>query len=984
MYFIRLYQIHMILQFLRQFISYAAFAIFLCMPSIGSSAAYSSPIDSAIANCNQQELALIYDKYSSKQKILSGDQAVEGNARLLRLAASLGRMDDVNKHWELIDTNKDYPSGIRSEIVKACSDIVKIGVEGIIYVHPKKCIPLFGANKKDAIFGSPEYDMLLGYVNIMINELSKATGNFNSAISKTSSSPKQSSGFYIFGECILGKAEALIMVGDYEGAEKCLEEFSSKATGFKRNPAITAKYHLLKGRLHHLLGDNITAGNELAYGRELLVRNNAISSPFYPSIIKEMGINYMSDSRFEKALQTFDEYRKYVNSAYGKKSVLWVDAIAYQMDALNTLCRYKESKELEGSSKVTNFDLSYNPTGIFSLAHVYNACAEYMMGDNVPGIAALMLSTSLDLYTNIGSENILECRNLYNSLGYAYTIADKHEDASEAFSRQLDIDRKFAHDVFLFLPEARRKIYWAKTEPLMNRLFLLNRLGSVTLPDGSVSEIKRDYDNDKTGATLYDASLLNKGLMLQATVNLRQMIAENADNDLGKQTARLSEIRNKQAIQGSISAKENEEAAKIEKEIIAESRKYGDFMEFANIKWKDIQNALKDNEIAIEFVMSKEGKNQYYSAEVIRKSFDTPKHVFLFGLRDNDKRFDKMNIYESTLLYNKVWKKIADIAAPGETIYFSPAGKFYNIAIEHAATPDGSRINSQYNILRLSSTREILRNTSTGDKQSIVLYGGLNYDLGIENMLLLAMEKEERHTPPRFRAGDFTTRDSWTYLPGTLEEINSIASNFNNKPGLHKSLFTGDAGTEESFKMLSKNSPEILHIATHGFYIPEKEIANNVIKARYSTTDNSLRRSALILSGGNNGWMFPELIPKGVEDGVLTAEEVADMDLSKTSLVVMSACQTGLGDISNEGVFGLQRAFKLAGAKTLIMSLAPVHDDATRMLMTEFYAQLFTGVSIRDAFKKAQEAVKLASFSVNGTSISGSDPKFWAPFVIMD
>lgn len=984
MYFIRLYKILMILQFLRQFISYAAFAIFLCIPSIGMSAAYFSPIDSAIVNCSQQELALLYDKYSSKQQILSGDKAVEGNARLLRLAAALGRINDVNKHWELIDTNKDYPSDIKSEIVKACSDIVKIGVEGIIYVHPKKCIPLFGANKKDAIFITPEYDLLLGYVNIMINNLGEANKSFNSAISKTSSSQKQSSGFYILVECMLGKTETMIMMGDYEGAQKYLDNFSFLTAEVKSNPIMIAKYHLLNGRMYHLLGDPHTAGKELAQGRKLLIENDAVSSPYYSSIIRETGINYMSDNRFEKALELFEEYSKYVNSAYGKKTILWIDAIAYQMDALNALCRYDEAKKLEENSKIFDFDLSTNPAGIFSLSHVYNASAEQMMGDNVPGIAASMLSISLDLYSDLSPENILECRNIYSSLGYAYLTADNHEAASEAFSRQLDIDRKFAHDIFLFLPEARRKTYWAKTEPLMNRLFLLNRLGSVTLPDGSVSEIKRDYDNDKTGATLYDASLLNKGLMLQASVNLRQMISENADNDLGKQTARLSEIRNKQALQGSISVKENEEAAKIEKEIIAKSRKYGDFMEFANIKWKDIQSALKDNEIAVEFVMSKDGKTQYYSAEVIRKSYDAPKHVFLFGLRDNDKRFDRMNIYESTLLYNKVWKKIADLAAPGETIYFSPAGKFYNIAIEHAVTPDGSRINSQYNILRLSSTREILRNAPTGDKQSIVLYGGLNYDLGIENMLQLAMEKEERHAPPRFRAGDFTTRDSWSYLPGTLEEINSIASNFNNKPGLRKSLLTGDAGTEESFKMLSKNSPEILHIATHGFYIPAKEIANNVIKARYSTTDNSLRRSALILSGGNNGWMFPELIPKGVEDGILTAEEVADMDLSKTSLVVMSACQTGLGDISNEGVFGLQRAFKLAGAKTLIMSLAPVHDDATRMLMTEFYAQLFKGISIRDAFKKAQEKVKLASFSVNGASVSGSDPKFWAPFVIMD
>ena len=139
-----------------------------------------------------------------------------------------------------------------------------------------------------------------------------------------------------------------------------------------------------------------------------------------------------------------------------------------------------------------------------------------------------------------------------------------------------------------------------------------------------------------------------------------------------------------------------------------------------------------------------------------------------------------------------------------------------------------------------------------------------------------------------------------------------------------------------------------------------------------------------MLSGGNNGWLFPDLLPDNLDDGILTAKEISEMDLSGTGLVVMSACQTGLGDVSNEGVFGLQRAFKLAGARTLIMSLAPVHDDATRLLMSEFYSSLARGESLRAAFNHGQKAVQQSTFTIGDTELPGSDPRFWAPFVIMD
>ncbi len=137
----------------------------------------------------------------------------------------------------------------------------------------------------------------------------------------------------------------------------------------------------------------------------------------------------------------------------------------------------------------------------------------------------------------------------------------------------------------------------------------------------------------------------------------------------------------------------------------------------------------------------------------------------------------------------------------------------------------------------------------------------------------------------------------------------------------------------------------------------------------------TLRRSGLFLSGANLGLKGIQL-PQDVEDGVLTAKELSDMNLGSIELVVLSACQSGLGETSGEGVFGLQRGFKLAGAKSLLMSLWKVDDKATQLLMTEFYRQFLNGKSKIESLRLAQQAVRSHS--------EYQDPEFWAGFILLD
>ena len=212
-----------------------------------------------------------------------------------------------------------------------------------------------------------------------------------------------------------------------------------------------------------------------------------------------------------------------------------------------------------------------------------------------------------------------------------------------------------------------------------------------------------------------------------------------------------------------------------------------------------------------------------------------------------------------------------------------------------------------------------------------VLYGGLKYDA---DTTALVVENKKYTDIPRdlniqhtFYPDSLNLRDGAKYLPATkieAEQIKQALENTRLQPALYMDL----RGTEESFKALSGKNISMLHIATHGFYWTETEARqtkdldflmmgdNN--QSRY-VEDKALTRSGLLLSGANIA-LKGNPLPEGLEDGILTAKELAGLDLRGLDLVVLSACQTGLGEITGDGVFGLQRGFKKAGANTLLMS----------------------------------------------------------------
>ena len=491
---------------------------------------------------------------------------------------------------------------------------------------------------------------------------------------------------------------------------------------------------------------------------------------------------------------------------------------------------------------------------------------------------------------------------------------------------------------------------------------------------------------DKLEALAYDALLLIRGALLNSENNLRRVINERHDASLNKIWEELKADRyilSKEIEKDSLSRKLNVDSLQkviysLEDSLIVKCKEYGDITRSMKLKWKDIQQHLAPNDIALEFLSFPINNDSVvYVVLSLRKDSEYPKMINLFEEKQLTGFPDSLH-YQCKEMADLVWKPLIPELEGVKNIYFSPSGALYNIGIEYLPGME------DYNIYRLSSTRELVTGGKTKTKNRAVLYGGLNYDARFEKS---AIEKSivmlDEIFKERANVRGMGLRGGKEYLEHTKEEIDIIAEEFD-KVKWECLIDSAAMGTEESFKALSGKNIGCLHIATHGFYYA-KEDADN---ARYkfmlidndmiSAEDKALTRSGLLMSGANH-ILEDEELPDNVEDGILTAKEIADIDLRGLNLVVLSACQTGLGDISQgEGVFGLQRGFKKAGANSILMSLWEVNDEATQILMTQFYKNLVSGQSKRQSLHSAQKYLREYN---NGRF---NEPKYWAAFILLD
>lgn len=320
-------------------------------------------------------------------------------------------------------------------------------------------------------------------------------------------------------------------------------------------------------------------------------------------------------------------------------------------------------------------------------------------------------------------------------------------------------------------------------------------------------------------------------------------------------------------------------------------------------------------------------------------------------------------------------------------IYFSPDKELYYIPIEYAETPEGMMISEKYQIFRLSSTKEIAtkREPRKSKCNDITIFGNIDYDNSKRNRATKTpIENVHNNTkfdsiPTNIKRGASEYNSKiYSHLDASKPEIYSIASLSISK-GLDVTIFEEDNASESAFRSMSGNSPDILIVSTHGFFEPEnidqtkERINNNVLPE-----DAILTHTGLVFAGANTTLLDErEQSYKPVEDGLVTSQELSLLNLNNTNLAILSACETGLGVSSEDGIMGLQRGFKKAGVGSLLMSLWKVEDDATCKLMTEFFSNwIGKKMTKYDALEGAKRTVRETK--------GWEDPKYWAAFILLD
>jgi CHAT domain-containing protein len=341
--------------------------------------------------------------------------------------------------------------------------------------------------------------------------------------------------------------------------------------------------------------------------------------------------------------------------------------------------------------------------------------------------------------------------------------------------------------------------------------------------------------------------------------------------------------------------------------------------------------------------------------------------------------YDNKTNLTSPNFYNYFWKPIADKIGDAKTIYVSLGGVYNNINLNTIYNPEtGKYLLEEKDIRIVNSARDFVLSKESEKKtyssNTASLYGFANFDgnttVSADTTDIFASTRDlNSFWLDSLTRGGMKAKP----LPATKIEIDNISSTLTSK-GWKVNSLSGDKASETNIK--KEASPRILHIATHGYFFQDIPLDNENNRFlgmdRQQVVQDPMLRSGLLLTGANKTLKGES---SNGENGLLSAAEASLLDLRETELVVLSACETGKGEIKNsEGVYGLRKAFADAGAQNIIMSLWKVDDKVTQEFMTRFYEiWLNDKTSIREAFNKTQLEIK-AKYP---------QPYYWGAFILV-
>lgn len=521
----------------------------------------------------------------------------------------------------------------------------------------------------------------------------------------------------------------------------------------------------------------------------------------------------------------------------------------------------------------------------------------------------------------------------------------------------------------------------------------------------SFAQVYQEQDS-QIYKTIYNNQLNTKALLLNSAKTIRERILSSQDSlllsmyqewvDLREYLAQLYTLSQADIEKRSVNLDSLQTVSDhLEKELSLRSESFAGKLSASLFGWHNIQGALNPQEAAIEIIRFKWFDKTwtdtvYYAALIVTP--ETKEHPEIVLLPNGNnlegehlRDYQRCRKVKSGKAYQQYWQPIQEKLSGIKKVYLSPDGIYNKINLNILYNDDTQQyLVDEIDIHLVTNTKEILQfGVENKSGNTAQIFGRPAYDLDStqHHLALAGLKRSDNNALLSDKESTERQRANFSDLAGTEKEVKDISRLLNNE-GWKSTAYLGETALEEAVK--STNNPRVLHIATHGFFIasgdedfrrnqrnitPIGTSDNQTFKA---SSLNPMLRSGLVLAGAASYLKATE--KPDTDDGILTAYEAANLSLDDTELVVLSACETGLGELRNgEGVYGLQRAFKVAGAKTILMSLWKVDDTATQELMSTFYEKWLEHGDKRRAFREAQLLLREKY----------KQPEYWGAFVMV-
>lgn len=482
----------------------------------------------------------------------------------------------------------------------------------------------------------------------------------------------------------------------------------------------------------------------------------------------------------------------------------------------------------------------------------------------------------------------------------------------------------------------------------------------------------------------FDFSLFAKGLLYHTEVEKNKIFQQKASKC--DEYRRYQNLRNRLA--DAKSTGDSLAVANLQKEVsILEADLTNKFVALKQLSRKldisaiNLDKTLGKDDLAIDFVRYKTAEEYWYGAYVYSNRMAQPKFIPIVAEKAlQDKAYDGNNV-NYIFYYDKlnkgenasmIWDKLISYFSDYTDIYFCPDGLLNSLAIEYLPDKNGKSMTSKYRLHRVFHLADINKGSRMGC--NVFAIGVQDYNSPFESV--------EYNVD---RGGRFQNLDSVAAELKMIDDLMAVAN-----PHVTHSVFINDLARESALKRQSDTNLSSLHIATHGFYLSktqlemafenENDFNHNVAVRALSANKESI--SGLVFRKGNLTWNSPNV--SNQNDDVLTCEEIENLRFPSLNLTVLSACETGLGDIDSDGVWGLQRSFRIAGTKSLICSLCTVDDIWTQRLMKELYKLLSQGNTVYNSFHQAQQLIQQEVLRSRKAMRRKDVPKLWTSFILIE